>query len=272
MQLRRSIGILPFPNVKTACSRRGIVPLTRQPSHREAHMPVNIGRRELIAALGSAAAWPLAARAQQPTMPVIGFLSPSSQRFDDKLRLAPFREGLKEVGYVEGRNVAIEYRGAEHRYDRLPELTADLLRDGILAEFASVVNAVKCAVAIQKTMSERNSAVELKRRMQFRIGINVGDIIVDEHRIYGDGVNIAARLESMADPGGICVSARVQEDVIGRLEVAFEDMGECELKNISRPLRLYRLLSDNQKQPLAGGSGRAPVEGKQSDQTIYPLT
>jgi hypothetical protein len=161
MQLRRSIGILPFPNVKTACSRRGIVPLTRQPSHREAHMPVNIGRRELIAALGSAAAWPLAARAQQPTMPVIGFLSPSSQRFDDKLRLAPFREGLKEVGYVEGRNVAIEYRGAEHRYDRLPELTADLLRHQVAVIVAAAVKPALAAKAATFLSFSRLPAIQL---------------------------------------------------------------------------------------------------------------
>jgi putative ABC transport system substrate-binding protein len=91
-------------------------------------MTVTIGRRELLAALGGAAAWPLAADAQQTAMPVIGFLSTSSQGVDDALRLAPFRDGLKEVGYVEGRNVASEYRGAENHYDHLPELAADLLR------------------------------------------------------------------------------------------------------------------------------------------------
>ena len=85
----------------------------------------------------------------------------------------------------------------------------DTAGDGILAEFASVLNAVKCAVAIQKTMAERNAAVDPARRMQFRIGINQGDVIFDEARVYGDGVNVAARLESIAEPGGICISGKV---------------------------------------------------------------
>jgi class 3 adenylate cyclase len=119
----------------------------------------------------------------------------------------------------------------------------DTAGDGIFAEFASVVKAVECALAIQKTMAERNAAVEPERRMHFRIGINFGDVIADESRIFGDGVNVAARIEKMADPGGICVSARVQEEAAGRLNIRFEDLGEHQLRNIRRPQRLFRVLT-----------------------------
>ena len=117
----------------------------------------------------------------------------------------------------------------------------DTAGDGILAEFASVVNAVKCAVAIQSTMAERNAAIEPERRMQFRIGINVGDIVYDEARIYGDGINVAARLESIAEPGGICISSKVYEEINGRIDLAYQDIGEQQLKNIARPVRVYRV-------------------------------
>lgn len=117
----------------------------------------------------------------------------------------------------------------------------DTAGDGILAEFASVVNAVECAIAIQKTMAERNAAIEPRRRMQFRIGINIGDVIYDEARIYGDGINIAARLEGIAEPGGICLSGKVYEEIKGRIDVACEDTGEQQLKNIASPVRVFRV-------------------------------
>ena len=117
----------------------------------------------------------------------------------------------------------------------------DTAGDGILAEFASVVNAVKCALSIQEMMAERNAAVEPARRMQFRVGINIGDVVYDDVRIYGDGINVAARLESIAEPGGICISAKVFEEVNGRIELACEDIGEQQLKNIARPVRAYRV-------------------------------
>jgi TolB-like protein/class 3 adenylate cyclase len=113
--------------------------------------------------------------------------------------------------------------------------------DGMLVEFASVVNAVRCAVEVQRGMIERNCDVTQDRRIEFRIGINVGDIIIDGADIFGDGVNVAARLEELAEPGGICVSARVQEDAQGKLDIAFQDAGEQLLKNITRPVRVYRV-------------------------------
>ena len=115
--------------------------------------------------------------------------------------------------------------------------------DGLLVEFASVIDAIRCANEVQRMMASYNDGLPVAERIDFRIGINVGEIVIAEDGdIFGDGVNIAARLEALADAGGICVSARVQEDVAGRLDVAFEDMGEHNLKNISRPVRLYRVL------------------------------
>src|SRR6266516_2560722 len=113
--------------------------------------------------------------------------------------------------------------------------------DGMLAEFASVVDALRCAVELQRSMAERNAEVPQEKRIEFRVGIHQGDIIIDGGDIYGDGVNVAARLEGLAEPGGICVSARVQEDAQGKLEIAFENAGEQQLKNIVRPVRVYRV-------------------------------
>jgi adenylate cyclase len=133
----------------------------------------------------------------------------------------------------------------------------DTAGDGILAEFASVVNAVKCALAIQTTMAERNAAIEPQRRMQFRVGINIGDVVYDEVRIYGDGINIAARLESIAEPGGICISSKVYEEVNGRVELACDDIGERQLKNIARPVHVYRIRLDGAL-PVAGSAPALP--------------
>jgi class 3 adenylate cyclase len=119
----------------------------------------------------------------------------------------------------------------------------DTAGDGILAEFPSVVNAVECAVAIQRVMAERNAAIGPERRMQFRIGVNIGDVISDEGRIYGDGVNIAARLEAIAEPGGICLSDYAYRQVQGKISVQFVDGGTQQLKNIARPVRVYRVLA-----------------------------
>jgi adenylate cyclase len=113
--------------------------------------------------------------------------------------------------------------------------------DGLLAEFSSVVDAVRCAGEMQAALAERNAAITADSRIEFRVGIHQGDIVVDDGDIFGDGVNVAARLEGLAQPGEICVSARVQEDAAGRLDLAFEDMGEQALKNIARPVRAYRV-------------------------------
>ena len=106
--------------------------------------------------------------------------------------------------------------------------------DGFLAEFSSVVDALHCATGVQAQMAERNATVSTDKRIDFRIGINVGDIVVEDGDIFGDGVNVAVRLEGLAEPGGICVSARVQEDAAGKLDLVFEDIGE---QHLSRPSR-----------------------------------
>ena len=117
----------------------------------------------------------------------------------------------------------------------------DVAGDGIMAEFPSVIGATESAVEIQTVMAERNKGVSESRRMLFRIGINLGDVIHDESRIYGDGINIAARLEALAEPGGVLVSNTVYDQVRGKLPLTFEDVGERQVKNIEQPVRMYRL-------------------------------
>lgn len=106
--------------------------------------------------------------------------------------------------------------------------------DGILIEYPSAVEAVGSAVAVQRAMAERNADIPVDQRIEFRIGVHQGDIVVDDQDIFGDGVNVAARLETLSAPGGICISGRVFEDMSGRLELPFEDRGEQQLKNIAR--------------------------------------
>jgi TolB-like protein len=124
----------------------------------------------------------------------------------------------------------------EHR-GRIVKTTGD----GLLIEFASVVDAVRCAVEVQQGMTERNTEVPEEKRIEFRIGINLGDIIRDGRDIFGDGVNVAARLEALAEPGGICVSRVVYDQVRDKLDVAFEDLGEQQVKNIARPVHVWRV-------------------------------
>src|SRR6201987_1792628 len=120
-------------------------------------------------------------------------------------------------------------------------LTVKNTGDGLLAEFASVVDAVRCAAEIQREMIEREPEVPEERRIRFRIGINLGGVIVEEHDIFGDGVNVAARLEALAEPGGICVSRVVRDQIRDKLPYRFEDMGEQSVKNIARSVRVFAL-------------------------------
>ncbi len=134
------------------------------------------------------------------------------------------------------RHRLVDPKITEHR-GRIVKTTGD----GLLAEFPSAVDALRCAVEVQRGMIAGNVDASQKKKIEFRVGINVSDIMLDEGDIFGDGVNVAARLESLAEPGGICISGRVQEDVQDKLDIAFEDMGEQHLKNIARPVRVYRV-------------------------------
>jgi TolB-like protein len=130
----------------------------------------------------------------------------------------------------------IDPKITEHR-GRIVRITGD----GLLVEFASVIAAVRCAIEVQRAMAERNDDVPREKQIEFRMGINVGDIIIDGTDIWGDGVNVAARLEALAERGGICVSGRVHDDVCGRLDIGFQDTGDHQLKNIVRGVRVYRV-------------------------------
>jgi len=162
---------------------------------------------------------------------------------DEEGTLARLKEIRRELG---------DPKIAEHR-GRIVKTTGD----GLLVEFPSVVDAVRCAIEWQHGMTDRNSGVPAARRIDFRIGINVGDVIIDGDDIYGDGVNIAARLEGLADPGGVCVSARVYEDISGKIETGFEDIGERALKNIKRRVRVYRM----RRAARPGATMPAPRDG-----------
>ncbi len=124
-----------------------------------------------------------------------------------------------------------------------------VLGDGVLMEFASAVNAVEAALELQAKMADANKSVSEDRQVILRVGINLGDVIGEGSDIYGDGVNVAARLEALAEPGGICISAKIHEELRGKSDCAFEDMGEVQLKNIARPVRVYRLLSNASELP-----------------------
>ena len=147
---------------------------------------------------------------------------------DEEGTLAALRTIRRELG---------DPKIKEHR-GRIVKTTGD----GLLVEFASVVDAVRCAVETQREMATRNAGIPPERRIEFRMGINLGDIIVEDGDIFGDGVNVAARLEALAQPGGICVSRVVRDQVRDKLDFAFADMGEQQVKNIARPVRAHRIL------------------------------
>jgi adenylate cyclase len=130
----------------------------------------------------------------------------------------------------------LEPKIADHR-GRIVKRTGD----GVLIEFASAVDAARCAVEVQRGMAKRNASVPQDKRIEFRIGIHVGDVIIEDGDIFGDGVSIAARLEGIAQPGGICISDDAYRQMRGKLDANFQDAGEQELKNIARPVRVYRL-------------------------------
>ena len=143
---------------------------------------------------------------------------------------------------------AVEPKIAEHG-GRIVKL----MGDGVLAEFPSAVEAVKSAVDIQVMMAERNSGVASERRIEFRMGINIGDVIVDGDDIYGDGVNLTARLEQQAEPGAICISRNVRDQIRDRLPLTVKDLGEIEAKNVHRPVRAFSIPMDDKAKRLATG-------------------
>ena len=136
--------------------------------------------------------------------------------------------------------------------------------DGLLAEFSSVVDALRCATEVQASMGERNAAMPTDKRIEFRIGVHQGDVVIEDNDIFGDAVNVAARLESLAQPGGVCVSARVRGDAAGKLDLAFEDMGQQQLKNIPRPVRVYALRPKGVVDLQASTTTRAPSISQRS--------
>ena len=155
------------------------------------------------------------------------------------------------------RGEIINPRITEH-HGRIVKTTGD----GVLVEFASVVNAVQCAVEVQREMARRNAGVSEEKRIEFRVGINLGDIIFDGDDIYGEGVNVAARLDGLAEPGSICVSGSVFEQVRNKVDAGFEDLGERAVKNLKDPVHVYRILAEvavpAAPTPAGGGGGQGP--------------
>src|SRR5215475_5125543 len=159
------------------------------------------------------------------------------------------------------------YRGVMATLIQQHGRVVDSPGDNLLAEFASVVDAVQCAVEIQQELKARNTDLPAQRQMEFRIGINLGDVIVEGERIYGDGVNIAARVEGLAEPGGICISGAVYEQVKTKLALSYEYLGEQAVKNIAEPVRVWRVVMDEAAASLAMQTGVRPLASTQDRPT-----
>jgi adenylate cyclase len=160
-------------------------------------------------------------------------------------------------------NELVDPKIAEHR-----GRTVKHTGDGLLAEFPSVVDAVRCA-AEQRAMVDREASLPEDRRIRFRVGINLGDVIVEDDDIFGDGVNVAARLESLAEPGGLCISRMVHDQIRDKLTYAFEDLGEQSVKNIARPVRVYSLRPEAVADlPASGVLPEAPRHRRRAVSTI----
>src|SRR5215470_12212774 len=157
--------------------------------------------------------------------------------------------GADEEGTLERlkalRRELLDPKITEH-HGRLVKTTGD----GFLVEFASVLDAVRCAAEIQRAMVERDAKLPEDRRVKLRIGINLGDVIVEDRDIFGDGVNVAARLEGLAEPGGVCISRVVRDQIRDKLPYPFADMGEQKVKNIARPVRAYAMSATNMASTL----------------------
>jgi adenylate cyclase len=146
----------------------------------------------------------------------------------------------------------------EEHHGRLVKLTGD----GALVEFASVLDAVACAVEIQRGVSGRNAAIAADDQIRFRIGVNLGDVIFDDDDLYGDGVNVAARLEALAEPGGVCISAKVHDEVKNKLGFGYQDLGPQPVKNLPEPIRAFRVLMEPDAAATSAGASTAAIRGR----------
>src|SRR5256885_11701655 len=177
--------------------------------------------------------------------------------------------GTDEEGTIDRlsahRRELLEPKIAEHQ-GRLVKPTGD----GVLAEFASPVKAVRCAIDVQHGMAARNADIPEGSRIEFRIGINLGDVVVDDEDIYGDGVNIAARLENLAEPGSVFISRAVRDFVTDTAELVLEDLGERELKNIAKPVQVFRIAAP--AQAVAAAQAPAPVVPQKPSIAVLPFT